>query len=215
AVRMGTDYDINVSPKNLQKATDMPTRRSQAMMQRFEKGQLLHGPTTRLALLACIVLLTSACKQGEQTRSFAKSGSYKYGSGKTSPQSNSADALSNGTATEDDRVLTGIPVQPVIESEDDEDFTPVGKKGPGKFVADFRTSNDFFTRMDGPLAGNSPHGTVQIWYSSNLLTMIDRPTFVAPEGTVAIKVYKNDDGEGIVTMIKKEQGYDRDHNDWR
>lgn len=91
------------------------------------------------------------------------------------------------------------------------------KKGPGKFMTDFKESDKFFTLMDGMKEGKSPHGKTQIWYSSNVKGMLGKSSFEVPEGTVAIKPFDKDDEEGldgIAVMIKKEEGYDPDNNDW-
>lgn len=92
-------------------------------------------------------------------------------------------------------------------------------EGPGAFDADFRTSDDFFTLMSGPVAGASPHGTVQIWYSTHVRDLIegDSDEFTVPVGTVAIKT-GDMEGDGtvdaITVMVKQESGYDPEHQDW-
>ncbi|MCU0690964.1 MAG: cytochrome P460 family protein [Polyangiaceae bacterium] len=91
------------------------------------------------------------------------------------------------------------------------------QNGPGKFADDYKTSADFFTFMSAPVAGSSPHGTVQIWYSTNIKSLKDTSTFTVPEGTVSIKeVYGNSAGslDGYAVMVKKEAGYDTTNNDW-
>ena len=91
------------------------------------------------------------------------------------------------------------------------------QKGPGKYMADYQTSAEFFTMMEGMTQGNSPHGKVQIWYSSNIKDLIKQPRFMAPEGTVSIKPFDNDGNmgvDGIAVMIKKQAGYDAEHGDW-
>jgi hypothetical protein len=90
-------------------------------------------------------------------------------------------------------------------------------RGPGEFQADFKQNGRFVTRMSAPIAGNSPHGTVRIWYSAELDELLDRSSFVAPEGAVAIKEFDGDaDGtiDGYAVMVKKEAGYDAEHQDW-
>lgn len=96
--------------------------------------------------------------------------------------------------------------------------TPAAEAGPGAFQADFRTSDTFFTMMSEMTPGDSPHGRVQIWYSSNVSDLLSESTFLVPVRTVAIKPFDMDeDGteDGLAVMIKREPGYDADNNDWR
>ena len=89
--------------------------------------------------------------------------------------------------------------------------------GPGEYKADYKTSADFFTLQSGSVAGNSPHGTVQMWYSSNMRSLVDQDSFTVPKGTVSIKEFDNDGSpgvDGLAIMIKKEAGYDAENNDW-
>ncbi len=89
-----------------------------------------------------------------------------------------------------------------------------GTPGPGAFAADFETSSDFFTLMAGEVDGASIHGTVQIWYSSNLRDLIESGApFEAPEGSVAIKVQDNG-SPSLTVMIKEAPGFAPDHADW-
>lgn len=97
---------------------------------------------------------------------------------------------------------------------DTADAAPVAPQGPGGFAPDFKTSDSFFTLMGGMVPGDSPHGSVQIWYSSNLRDMIESPSFVAPEGSVSIKEFSNDNGTGYAVMVKREAGFDSDNGDW-
>lgn len=86
--------------------------------------------------------------------------------------------------------------------------------GPGAYDPAFETSAEFFTLMSGPVAGQSPHGTVQIWYSTNAMESLGG---AVPVGTVSIKTADPDnDGtvDAHVVMIKREAGYDPDHGDW-
>jgi Cytochrome P460 len=89
-----------------------------------------------------------------------------------------------------------------------------GEKGPGEFKADYKTSGEFFTLMDGMVMGKSPHGKVQIWYSNDLKDLLPKGKFTAPVGAVSIKPYENDKGKGIAVMVKKEPGYDAANGDW-
>ena len=92
-----------------------------------------------------------------------------------------------------------------------------GMKGPGKFMADYEKSGEFFTLMSGMKMGKSPHKKVHIWYSTNLKGLIDKPSFKAPVGSVSIKPFNNDGKpgvDGIAVMIKKEPGYDPENGDW-
>ncbi|MEZ4239113.1 MAG: hypothetical protein R3F59_23765 [Myxococcota bacterium] len=92
---------------------------------------------------------------------------------------------------------------------------PTAAEGPGAFAPDYATSGEFFTLMAGPVDAGSVHGTVQIWYSTNVRTQVEAGTpFTAPVGTVAIKEQTNGAGDAIVVMIKQEAGYDAAHNDW-
>ncbi|TWW12790.1 hypothetical protein E3A20_00250 [Planctomyces bekefii] len=90
----------------------------------------------------------------------------------------------------------------------------VGPNGPGAFNLNFRSSADFFTNMASSYEGRSPHGQVRIWYSTNIRDMINRATFKAPVGTVAIKKFQNTKGSGFAVMIKKSPGYDPKNHDW-
>ena len=49
------------------------------------------------------------------------------------------------------------------------DGCPTGQSG---FDPNFETSPDFFTQMMGPVDGGAVHGTVQIWYSTDLMSSI-------------------------------------------
>lgn len=96
---------------------------------------------------------------------------------------------------------------------------PMLEDGPGAFDPDFETSDDFFTRTSGRVEGLSvsPHGEVQIWYSTNIESVIDDPMFTAPEGTVAIKTQDRDgvgEVQNIMVMIKLAEGADPDRGDW-
>jgi hypothetical protein len=90
----------------------------------------------------------------------------------------------------------------------------VGEPGPGAFDPDFETSGAFFTQMAGPVEGGTVHGTVQIWYSANLREGLEAGgPFVAPVGSVAIKVQDNG-APAITAMVKREAGFDPDDADW-
>lgn len=89
--------------------------------------------------------------------------------------------------------------------------------GPGDFASDFKTSSSFLTNMTAPVKGTSPHGTVRIWYSSNLKDLLANTTFTAPEGSVSIKEADPDNNgtvDALVVMIKKPAGYDAANGDW-
>lgn len=91
------------------------------------------------------------------------------------------------------------------------------ENGPGAFQPDYAASADFFTNMTNPESGNSPHGTSQIWYSSNIRSYIGLNSFEVPEGTVAVKEFDNDGTlgvDGIVTMIKRSDGFDPANGNW-
>ncbi|HHO51335.1 MAG TPA: hypothetical protein ENK18_10785 [Deltaproteobacteria bacterium] len=108
----------------------------------------------------------------------------------------------------------GGPAEP-DGTGDSGDTSPVeGAPGPGAFAPDFDTSSDFFTLMAGPVDGGTVHGTVQIWYSTNLRGLIESGgAFTAPVGSVAIKVQDNG-VEAITAMIKRPAGFDPDNSDW-
>ena len=121
------------------------------------------------------------------------------------------------------RVLLGLTVFLGLVvagcGDDDENGTAptTPQNGPGAFQADYRTSSSFYTRMSQMTPGTSPHGKVQIWYSSNARDILSQSTFEVPVGTVAIKPFDGDaDGttDGIAVMVKKVAGYDATHNDW-
>lgn len=91
------------------------------------------------------------------------------------------------------------------------------ERGPGEYTPDFKTSSAFLTRMTAAKQGSSPHGKVQIWYSSNLRDRLGNAPFSAPEGSVAIKEFDMQaDGtiDGFAVMVKKPAGYDAANNDW-
>jgi len=90
-------------------------------------------------------------------------------------------------------------------------------EGPGEFELDFRDNAAYFTQMDGPQDGRSPHGLVQIWYSENIRELLAEDEFVVPLGTVSLKTGDPDkDGEinAITVMIKRSPGFDPDNGDW-
>lgn len=92
-----------------------------------------------------------------------------------------------------------------------------GGAAPGAFQPDFKTSGDFFTRMQGLEKGESPHGTVRIWYSTSLERSLGKADMPAPEGSVSIKEFDmQSDGtlDGFAVMVKREAGYDPENGDW-
>lgn len=105
-------------------------------------------------------------------------------------------------------------------SEGNEEDSPTSEfdPGPGAFDPDFASSSDFFTQMSEPAEGldSSPHGVVQIYYSTNIEEAITLEEFVAPVGTVALKTQKYDDGDygEILVMIKQEPGSLPETDDW-
>lgn len=115
-------------------------------------------------------------------------------------------------------VLLGIGALTGCGSSDDASTaTTTAAVGPGDFKADYKTSSLFFTNMKAPLKGTSPHGTAQIWYSSNIKDLVTKDSFSAPEGTVVVKEFDMmSDGtkKGIAVMIKKPKGYDSANGDW-
>jgi hypothetical protein len=88
----------------------------------------------------------------------------------------------------------------------------------GGFDSGYRSSGAFFTQTSGLIPGSSPHGDTQIWYSTNIRSLVQQASFSAPTGTTAIKEFDMDqDGtvDGIAVMVKQGSGYDSDNNDWR
>ena len=91
---------------------------------------------------------------------------------------------------------------------------PTGGCPTSGFVADYATNPDFFTLMAAPFAGTSPHGTVTIWYSSDLRADIESGMpFTAPVGATSIKEFDNG-SVGLVVMTKQAAGYDAANGDW-
>ena len=90
---------------------------------------------------------------------------------------------------------------------------PTGTSG---WDPDYATGGAFFTNMTAPFDGTSPHGTVWIYYSTDLQADIDGGgTFTASEGATSIKeVYASGSISGYVTMTKQAAGYDADNGDW-
>ncbi len=103
------------------------------------------------------------------------------------------------------------------DSDDGSAATVSAPVGPGDFKADYRTSSQFFTMMAAPALGTSPHGVSQIWYSSNIKSLVTQASFTAPEGTVVVKEFDmTGDGtkKGLAVMVKKPKGYDTANGDW-
>lgn len=102
-------------------------------------------------------------------------------------------------------------------SSDSTPATVAPLPGPGEFKADFRTSSLFFTNMKAAVRGSSPHGSVRIWYSSNVKDLLSTDSFAVPEGTTVIKEFDMaGDGTktGLAVMVKKPKGYDVENGDW-
>lgn len=98
---------------------------------------------------------------------------------------------------------------------DDTDDTPLEIEGG--FDPSYRTSSGFFTQMSGLVEGSSPHGDTQIWYSTNIRSIIGDASFTVPAGTTSIKEFDMDqDGtvDGLAVMVKQDAGYDTANNDW-
>lgn len=90
--------------------------------------------------------------------------------------------------------------------------------GPGAFAADYATSPRFFTQMKARRKGlaSSPHDLVRIYYSKNIEPLVGLASFVAPDGTVAIKE-QDMNGDGTVDALKvmiKKPGTDPQNGDW-
>lgn len=137
----------------------------------------------------------------------------------SSKNSNSGDKeSSNGNKKDDDFVPKDLDKEEVAQDKVSDDFPKLVEKpglaGPGKFKSDFRTSDSFFTRMGSMVKGQSPHGWVRIWYSSNVKDIIGRATFTVPPGTVAINKFQTEDQSGYAVMIKQDEGFDKKNGDW-
>ena len=92
--------------------------------------------------------------------------------------------------------------------------------GPGTADRGFDSSPDFLTRMHQRQKGlsSSPHGLVQIFYSSNIAPILGRSSFSGlPAGTLALKE-QDRDGDGVLdqvmVMVKQPVGTDPDYDDW-
>lgn len=121
--------------------------------------------------------------------------------------------------------LAGVSACGTVDDAEDDSVDaaeeePSLAEGPGAFAADFRNSANFFSLMSDPVAGTSPHGTVQIWYSTNIRELVEQGSedFTVPAGTVAIKT-GDMEGDGVVdaitVMVKETSGFDKDNQDWR
>lgn len=92
-----------------------------------------------------------------------------------------------------------------------------GHSGTEGYVDDYEDSDAFFTFMKGMVKGDSPHGTVQVWYSAKAKEDIENKNYPVPEGTVSIKPSDQDhDGtvDVIAVMVKKGEDYDPENNNW-
>lgn len=167
-----------------------------------------------VTLIAGAALLTS-CKQEASERTSNRST-------KQSDTSHNQEASKNegakNTASNDEFVPQDLDKEDIKQDNVSNDFFQLleaeGKEGPGSFVKNFRSSSEFFTRMDQMQKGMSPHGWVRIWYSSNIKDIIGRAAFEAPVGTVAIKKYQTEEKSGYAVMIKKEKNFDKKNGDW-
>jgi len=115
-------------------------------------------------------------------------------------------------------LTVGISLTACSDSDTDTDTNSDAlTAGPGAFDADYADSDEFFTLMDSSVKGASPHGTVRIWYSSNIRDVIEDDSFEVPEGTTAIKEFDGDnDGtlDGYAVMIKEADDYDPANGNW-
>ncbi len=107
------------------------------------------------------------------------------------------------------------------DTDDDDDDTDVDDdtplpEGPGGFDPAYRSSPDFFTMTDDLIVGQEGLA-VRIWYSRNILSLVDLDAFSVPRGTTAIQEV-DQDGEGtfdiITVMVKLDEAYDPLNNDW-
>ncbi|RJO71586.1 MAG: hypothetical protein C4523_04455 [Myxococcales bacterium] len=113
-----------------------------------------------------------------------------------------------GCSSEEDRV------EPLCQPDQ---FVIGEEPGPGEFVAGYASSELFFTRTSEFVSASGPHGDVRIWYSKNIEELIDNMCFIVPEGTTAIKEEDfsgSGEVEAMVLMIKKDDAYDPENNNW-
>lgn len=97
---------------------------------------------------------------------------------------------------------------------------PALADGPGSAEVGFESSPSFVTRMRKPMVGlpSSPHGIVQIFYSSNIEPILGKESFsVLPRGTISLK--KQDrDGDGtvdqIMVMVKDPAASSAEYGEW-
>ena len=119
-------------------------------------------------------------------------------------------STNSGQADDDDKVDDDDD----DDSDDDDDDSLA--EGPGGFDPTYRTSAEFFTNMDGLKQGNF-NAQVQIWYSSNILPIINDDAFSVPTGTTSIQeVDANADDvvDSITVMVKMDEGYDPGNLNW-
>lgn len=176
---------------------------------------------------ASLTIVASGCKpeSGGRSQSSGKGQTAKNTSADAQSQNDSSannsdkeESESKSEKNTDDFVPADLDKEDVAQDKVSGDFPKLieddGKPGPGKFMSNFRTSDSFFTRMGSLVKGQSPHGWVRIWYSSNIKDIVGRPAFTVPAGTVAIKKFQTEEKSGYAVMIKQDPGFDKKNGDW-
>lgn len=86
------------------------------------------------------------------------------------------------------------------------------------FTDQVQRSELFFTlNPNGAVQSESPHGTVELFYTKNVEDFVGKKGFTAPVATVAINIFDSDSNgepDGLAIMQKKESDYDAEGNDW-
>lgn len=162
-----------------------------------------------LFAVASLSIVVSGCKPEAGGRSQSSGNSQTAKNTSADAQSKSGSSTDNsgkkesGSKSEkhsDDFVPKDLDKETISQDKVSNNFLMLieddGKPGPGKFMNSFRTSDSFFTRMGSLVKGQSPHGWVRIWYSSNIKDIVGRATFTVPTGTVAIKKFQTEEKSG-------------------
>lgn len=146
--------------------------------------------------------ICTSCHATNGIAPFAHQGQYDTGAPATCMTAQCHACPESPTGNDDDSVT------------DDDDSAL--SNGPGGFDPDYKTSSDFFTLMEGLKAG-AFNARVWIYYSSNVLPIIETDSFLVPEGTTSIQEV-DDDGDDVVdflsVMVKMDENYDPENNNW-
>ncbi len=110
-----------------------------------------------------------------------------------------------------------VPLAMVLAGCPAEEEAPTSPCSAG-FAADFETNAAFETLMAAPVTsegGASPHGEMQIWYSTDLVDQIEAGgAFTAAAGATAIKMQTQGESMNITVMVKEDAGFDAANGDW-